>query len=323
MVGNRRSLERNSISASERETRSESGDASPTYMLSPLGATTHTDHFKLYAPLSTTFHSPSSHPGLFACRSYPELEPAAFWNWRATPPPPYLVIARSSLITPAVLAPQQPTAKMPPRPSPPLSSLLSALTSLRLTTPRPSPLNHATTTIRTFTTTPTLQGSWLEPNLLRKNKMMKGRPRVPTGGSTKGTTVVWGDYGLRMCDHGRRISAKHFKMAEDTIKARLRGQKYRLYKRKCCNVGVFISGNEVSSPHPLFELWWRMGDGVEGEERRGGGEEGRKGGGIGGSGGFHVKWSRYPKKRYKKRQRSGVMRRKGSQQKALHLMRRG
>lgn len=134
---------------------------------------------------------------------------------------------------------------MPPRPSPPLSSLLSALTSLRLTTPRPSPLNHATTTIRTFTTTPTLQGSWLEPNLLRKNKMMKGRPRVPTGGSTKGTTVVWGDYGLRMCDHGRRISAKHFKMAEDTIKARLRGQKYRLYKRKCCNVGVFISGNEM------------------------------------------------------------------------------
>ncbi|VBB78099.1 Putative mitochondrial LSU ribosomal protein L16 precursor [Podospora comata] len=75
--------------------------------------------------------------------------------------------------------------------------------------------------------------------------MMKGRPRVPTGGSTKGTTVVWGDYGLRMCDHGRRISAKHFKMAEDTIKARLRGQKYRLYKRKCCNVGVFISGNEM------------------------------------------------------------------------------
>lgn len=102
--------------------------------------------------------------------------------------------------------------------------------------------------------------------------MMKGRPRVPTGGSTKGTTVVWGDYGLRMCDHGRRISAKHFKMAEDTIKARLRGQKYRLYKRKCCNVGVFISGNEVSSPHPLFELWWGMGDGVEGEGRRGGGE---------------------------------------------------
>ncbi len=74
---------------------------------------------------------------------------------------------------------------------------------------------------------------------------MKGRPRVPTGGSTKGTTVVWGDYGLRMFDHHRRISAAQLKTAEDTIKQRLRGQKYRLYKRVACNVGVFVSGNEV------------------------------------------------------------------------------
>ncbi|KAK0674724.1 ribosomal protein L16p/L10e [Cercophora samala] len=148
---------------------------------------------------------------------------------------------------------------MPPSTPP---SLLRALASLRIsTTPSiltphhllrptlPTTITKITTqnatTARAFSTTPIAQGSWLEPNLLRKNKMMKGRPRVPTGGSTKGTTVVWGDFGLRMCDHGRRISAKHFKMAEDTIKARLRGQKYRLYKRKCCNVGVFISGNEM------------------------------------------------------------------------------
>jgi ribosomal protein L16/L10AE len=75
--------------------------------------------------------------------------------------------------------------------------------------------------------------------------MMKGRPRVPTGGSSKGTTVQWGDYGLRMCDHHRRISAAQLKTAEDTIKQRLRGEKYRLYKRVACNVGVFVSGNEV------------------------------------------------------------------------------
>ena len=76
---------------------------------------------------------------------------------------------------------------------------------------------------------------------------MKGRPRVPTGGSTKGTTVIWGDYGLRMRDHHRRISAAQLKLAEDVIKQRLRGQKYRLYKRVACNVGVYVSGNEVSS----------------------------------------------------------------------------
>ncbi|CRK42013.1 hypothetical protein BN1723_016008, partial [Verticillium longisporum] len=75
--------------------------------------------------------------------------------------------------------------------------------------------------------------------------MMKGRPRVATGGSVKGTTVMWGDYGLRMKDHHRRISAKQLKNAEDTIKTRLRGTKYRLYKRVACNVGVYVSGNEI------------------------------------------------------------------------------
>lgn len=75
--------------------------------------------------------------------------------------------------------------------------------------------------------------------------MAKGRPRVPTGGSVKGTTVIWGDFGIRMVDHDRRISAKHLKMAEDTIKTRLRGERFRLYKRKCCNVGVYASGNDV------------------------------------------------------------------------------
>ncbi|KAH8677353.1 ribosomal protein L10e/L16 [Xylariales sp. PMI_506] len=87
--------------------------------------------------------------------------------------------------------------------------------------------------------------SWLEPRLDRKKKMMKGRPRVATGGSVKGTTVAWGDYGLRMTDHHRRISAKQLKVAEDTIKGRLRGEKYRLYKRVACNVGVYVSGNEM------------------------------------------------------------------------------
>ncbi|PHH89997.1 hypothetical protein CDD83_4765 [Cordyceps sp. RAO-2017] len=90
-----------------------------------------------------------------------------------------------------------------------------------------------------------MQGTWLEPNANRKKKMPKGRPSVHTGGSVKGTTVVWGDYGLRMIDHHRRISAKQLKTAEDTIKVRLRGELFRLYKRKFCNVGVFTSGNEM------------------------------------------------------------------------------
>ncbi|AEO71731.1 mitochondrial 54S ribosomal protein YmL47 [Thermothielavioides terrestris NRRL 8126] len=142
------------------------------------------------------------------------------------------------------------------------SALLGALQALRISpaTPihaylpsataalRPSPLAASAAAphhVRLFSATATRAGTWLEPNLPRKKKMMKGRPRVPTGGSSKGTTVVWGDYGLRMCDHHRRISAAQLKTAEDTIKQRLRGEKYRLYKRVACNVGVFVSGNEM------------------------------------------------------------------------------
>ncbi|KAK4228343.1 mitochondrial ribosomal protein [Podospora fimiseda] len=135
------------------------------------------------------------------------------------------------------------------------SALLSAFSALRISPATPTttisfprssfPKIQNVGSIRHFSATAIRAGTWLEPQLNRKNKMMKGRPRVPTGGSTKGTTVVWGDYGLRMKDHGRRISAAHLKMAEDTIKARLRGQKYRLYKRVACNIGVFVSGNEM------------------------------------------------------------------------------
>ena len=142
------------------------------------------------------------------------------------------------------------------------SALLNAFQGLRLCGASPlrqfrAPVqSHAKTldatrrlqNVRAFSTTIPMLGNWLEPNLNRKKKMAKGRPRVPTGGSTKGTTVIWGDFGLRMTDHHRRISAKQLKMAEDTIKNRLRGQKYRLYKRKCCNVGVYVSGNDVRLP---------------------------------------------------------------------------
>ncbi|KAL7944357.1 ribosomal protein L16 [Trichoderma barbatum] len=139
------------------------------------------------------------------------------------------------------------------------SALLNAFQGLKISASTPlrqlrAPIQHQSKVLsaaqllqngRAFSTSPAMMGTWLEPSLNRKKKMAKGRPRVATGGSTKGTTVIWGDYGLRMVDHHRRISAKSLKMAEDTIKVRLRGEKYRLYKRKCCNVGVYISGNEM------------------------------------------------------------------------------
>ncbi|KAI9697238.1 MAG: mitochondrial ribosomal large subunit component [Candelina mexicana] len=88
-------------------------------------------------------------------------------------------------------------------------------------------------------------------------KSRKGRPRVPTGGSTRGTTVIWGDYGLRMRDHDRRVSASQLKNGEDTIRKRLRGMKYRLYMRICANIGVYTSGNEsrMGKGKGSFDYW--------------------------------------------------------------------
>ncbi|RMZ89436.1 hypothetical protein DV736_g3346, partial [Chaetothyriales sp. CBS 134916] len=80
---------------------------------------------------------------------------------------------------------------------------------------------------------------------------------MPTGGSTRGTTVVWGDYGLRMKDHDRRVSAKQLKLGEETIKRRLRGMHFKLFTRVCANIGVYTKGNEVrmGKGKGKFDYW--------------------------------------------------------------------
>ncbi|KAF2273363.1 ribosomal protein L16 [Westerdykella ornata] len=109
---------------------------------------------------------------------------------------------------------------------------------------------------RFFTTSSALL-NWLAPKAGESRKSRKGRCRVPTGGSMRGTTIVWGDYGLRMRDHDRRISAAQLKIAEETIKKRLRGMKFRLYMRIAANIGVYTSGNEsrMGKGKGSFDHW--------------------------------------------------------------------
>ena len=73
----------------------------------------------------------------------------------------------------------------------------------------------------------------------------------------RGTTVVWGDYGLRMLDHDRRVSAAQLRIGEDTIRRRLRGMRYRLYMRISANIGVYTSGNEsrMGKGKGSFDYW--------------------------------------------------------------------
>ncbi|KAF6237879.1 hypothetical protein HO173_004080 [Letharia columbiana] len=110
--------------------------------------------------------------------------------------------------------------------------------------------------IRTFSATSHAQ-SWLIPKRGHTQKNRKGRCRVPTGGSTRGTTVVWGDYGLRMRDHDRRISSQQLAIGAEAIKKRLRGERYRLYTRVAANTGVYSSGNEsrMGKGKGSFDYW--------------------------------------------------------------------
>lgn len=80
---------------------------------------------------------------------------------------------------------------------------------------------------------------------------------MQTGGSSRGTTVVWGDYGLRMRDHDRRMPASALKIGAETIQKRLRGMDYKLYTRVSANIGVYTSGNEqrMGKGKGKFDYW--------------------------------------------------------------------
>ncbi|KAF3933378.1 hypothetical protein ABW19_dt0205590 [Dactylella cylindrospora] len=119
----------------------------------------------------------------------------------------------------------------------PLASTTSTL--LRSLRPQSTP-----TAIRAFSTTPQAF-NWLMPQNVDNRRYRRGQVHVATGGSVRGTTVVWGDYGLRMIDKHRRLSASQLKNGEDTIRKRLRGMNYRLYMRVSAGIPVFKKGNEM------------------------------------------------------------------------------
>jgi ribosomal protein L16 len=60
-----------------------------------------------------------------------------------------------------------------------------------------------------------------------------------------------------MVDHDRRISAAQLKVAEQTIRQRLRGFKFRLYMRVAANIGVYTSGNDqrMGKGKGSFDYW--------------------------------------------------------------------
>ena len=69
----------------------------------------------------------------------------------------------------------------------------------------------------------------------------KGVIPIPTGGSTKGTTLAYGDWGLRIKGAGVRLTAKQLTTAEEVIKRKIKPIKgARVYLRIFPHIPVCI-----------------------------------------------------------------------------------
>jgi len=62
----------------------------------------------------------------------------------------------------------------------------------------------------------------LAPKQVKYAKRHKGRVSIPIGGSTKGTTLAYGDWGIRIKGNGTRFSAKQLTTAQEVIIKKLK-----------------------------------------------------------------------------------------------------
>ncbi|KAE9408531.1 mitochondrial 54S ribosomal protein YmL47 [Gymnopus androsaceus JB14] len=98
----------------------------------------------------------------------------------------------------------------------------------------------------------------LAPRQVKYLKRHKGVIPIPIGGSTKGTTLAFGQWGLRIKGNGVRFSAKQLTTAEDVIKRKLKVLKgAKVYLRIFPDIPVCIKGNEtrMGKGKGTFEFW--------------------------------------------------------------------
>ena len=94
-------------------------------------------------------------------------------------------------------------------------SLCSAFSRLRL---HSSPLCAPTSGPSVFVR----HRNHLAPRKVKWLKRQKGVIPIPTGGSTKGTTLAFGDYGIRIRGNGARFTGKQLETVRELIKRKLK-----------------------------------------------------------------------------------------------------
>ncbi|KAG6849895.1 hypothetical protein H0H93_003909 [Arthromyces matolae] len=100
--------------------------------------------------------------------------------------------------------------------------------------------------------------SQLAPRQVKYAKRHKGRVPIPIGGSTKGTTLAYGEWGIRIKGDGVRLSAKQLTTAEETIKKKIKIIKgSKVYLRVFPDIPVCIKGSEtrMGKGKGTFEYW--------------------------------------------------------------------
>lgn len=83
--------------------------------------------------------------------------------------------------------------------------------------------------------------SQLAPRRIDYIRRHKGVIPVPVGGSTKGTTLAQGDWGIRIKGNGVRLTAKQLTSAEEAIKRKIKSVKgAKVYMRVFPDIPVCL-----------------------------------------------------------------------------------
>jgi len=81
----------------------------------------------------------------------------------------------------------------------------------------------------------------LAPRKVKYIKRHKGVIPIPIGGSTKGTTLAYGEWGIRIKGNGVRLTAKQLQTAEEVIKRKIKQVKgSKVYLRVFPDIPVCI-----------------------------------------------------------------------------------
>lgn len=96
--------------------------------------------------------------------------------------------------------------------------------------------------------------SQLAPRQVQHIKRHKGRVPIPTGGSIKGTTLAFGEWGIRIKGNGARFSAKQLTTAEEVIKRKIKVIKgFKIYRRVFPDIPVCVKVSSDTEPNPFVD----------------------------------------------------------------------